>query len=82
MTRGSSEKPTLGAGGALVSDLWRYVAVKEGSQFYITEISPGVHGRKTRLFRAPGRKVTFKRDSTLPEKVIQAFKSAVKAARS
>ena len=58
----------------------KYVAVKQGSQFYITEISPGAHGHKTRLFRAPGRKVTFKRDSTLPEKVTQAFASAVKSA--
>jgi len=75
-----AKKAPAGAAVELVSDRWRYVAVKKGSQFYITEISPGAHGHKTRLFRAPGRKVTFKRDSTLPEKVTQAFASAVKSA--
>jgi hypothetical protein len=55
--------------------------VKQGSQVYITEISPGAHGQKARLFRAPGRKLTFKPNSTLPEKVTQAFVSAVKSAQ-
>jgi hypothetical protein len=75
-----AKKAPVGPVGELVSDRWRYVAVKQGSQFYVTEISPGAHGHKTRLFRAPGRKVTFRRDSTLPEKVTQAFASAVKSA--
>jgi len=70
----------VGPAGKVVSDRWRYVAVKQGSQFYITEIGPGAHGQKTRLFRAPGRKVTFRAHSTLPEKVTQAFASAVKSA--
>jgi hypothetical protein len=68
--------PTRG----LVSERWRYVAVKRGSQFYITEISPGADGTTTRLFRAPGRRVTFKRNSTVAEKLTQAFASAVKSA--
>jgi hypothetical protein len=64
----------------LVSDQWRYVAVKVGSHFYITEMGPGARGRKTRLFRAPGRKVRLKRHSTFPEKLAQAFAAAVKSA--
>jgi hypothetical protein len=77
----AAKKAVVGSPGEVVSDRWRYVAVKHGSQFYITEISPGAHGQKTRLFRAPGRKVTFKGHSTLPEKVTQAFASAVKSVR-
>ena len=64
----------------LVSDRWRYFAVKHGASFYITEIAPGAHGRQTRLFRAPGGKVRFKRSSTIPEKLTKAFAAAVKSA--
>jgi hypothetical protein len=78
--RVTAKKATGEPAGTEVSDRWRYVAEKLGSQFYITEIGPGAHGQKTRLFRAPGPKVTFKPDSTLPEKITQAFASAVKSA--
>lgn len=75
-----AKKAKTGSARGPVSERWRYVAVKQGSQYYITEISPGAGGKTRRLFRAPGRKVTFKRDSTVAERLTQAFASAVKSA--
>jgi hypothetical protein len=51
-----------------------------GDRLYVTELSPGVKGKKTRLFEVTGHELRFKAHSTVPEKLVQAFASAVKSA--
>lgn len=69
-----------GSGGPAISDRWRYMALKKGDRLYVTELSPGVKGKKTRLFEVTGHELRFKAHSTVPEKLVQAFASAVKSA--
>jgi hypothetical protein len=75
----SKASPNRGGSGA-ITDRWRYLAVKRGSAFYLTELSPERSAAGKRLFRVPGRRIVFKHGSTVPEKVYEAFASAVKTA--